>query len=88
MKLSQQEAKDLISNNLDNWEVIEDEIVQRHYDVYHELVCKHEGKFYRMHYLKRSIVQFVGRYGEPKLTEVFPVETIVYKTQEEIDKNK
>lgn len=90
--LTKEEARLAIYDDLEGWEVVHDEIVGHgRWDVTHECILKHDGKFYRTYYSKGATEQQdvqAFEYEEPEFEEVFPceVKTLVYMSQQEIQK--
>jgi hypothetical protein len=92
MKLSKSDAQDLVSNSLEGFTEISDEIISTsRWSVYHTFVCKCEasGKFWRVDY-SRGATEYQDESpfeyeDEVEFEEVFPVEVkaIMYMTEKE-----
>ncbi len=80
LNLTKSEARDLISNDLEGFEIIKEEIYQqRRWETDYEVIVKRvsDNKFFRGCFSKGSTEQQDSQpfeYDEPDFEEVFPVE--------------
>jgi len=89
MKLTREEAQDLLWEGSEDWETIYDNIVETsRWSEHHEIVFKYlpTGKFYMASYSKgltESQDESPWEYGDPDFTEVWPEEvTVIQYTSE------
>lgn len=83
MKLTKEQGQDLVYGDLEDWETVEEEIIDNsRWSIHHSGVFKHvpTGKFYRTGWstgATESQDESPFDYSEPELTEVVEREVIV-----------